>query len=73
MNFLIYYGIGLTFVTGMGLFTDIITSYFDDMGIKSWGRLEWTSVIIAILLLALIWPILMVKYIVRILYYIIKK
>lgn len=38
MNFLIYYGIGLAFVTGVILFVDMFTTYFDDMGIKSWVR-----------------------------------
>ena len=72
MNFLIYYGIGLAYVTGTILFVTIFTTYFDDIGIKSWST-EWIGAIIATLLLPLVWPILMLNYIVRILYYIIKN
>ena len=73
MNFLIYYGIGLAFVTGIALFLTMFTTYFDDIGIKSWSKRLWVDLIIAILLLSLVWPILIVTNIVCALYYIIKN
>lgn len=69
MNFLIYYGIGFTFVTGVILFVDMFTTYFDDLGIELWGKLEWIGTIIDILLLSFVWPMLLIINIV----YIIKN
>lgn len=70
MNFLIYYGIGLAFVTGVLLFHGMFTTYLDYLGIKSWSKLDWIGGIIAILSLPLVWPILIVTNIVSIIYYI---
>lgn len=72
MNFLIYYGIGLAYVTGVVLFINMFTPYFDDIGIKSWST-EWIGAIIMILLLSLVWPVLIIVEIVSKLYYIIKN
>jgi hypothetical protein len=73
MNFLIYYGIGLAFVTGVLIFIEMFTIYSDYLGIKTWSKADWIGGIIGILLLALVWPIVLVNHTVRILYYIIKK